>query len=191
VLNRYLGYWTPTGDADAAVAKGTPHRFYVEMMGGAARIMAKGRELHEAGRYLEATEILNKLVLAEPDNQPAKDLLADVYGADRLPKESRVCATASCRGIRAASRHARGCPAKSSGPDTIRGMTTELWLNFLGISLTATSRRRDGCHQSRDAGQWRAVRGGAEQFDADQHQGPAGHGPGPDHHARPQRPRKP
>ena len=52
---------------------------YVEMMGGAGKIMAKGQELHDQGKYLEATEILNKLVFAEPQNQIAKDLLADVY----------------------------------------------------------------------------------------------------------------
>ena len=49
------------------------------MMGGADKIMAKGRELHDEGKYLLASEILNKLVHAEPDNQDAKDLLADVF----------------------------------------------------------------------------------------------------------------
>jgi alkyl sulfatase BDS1-like metallo-beta-lactamase superfamily hydrolase len=28
-----------------------------------------------------------------------------------------------------------GVPPKSSGPDTIRGMTTDLWLDFLGIRM--------------------------------------------------------
>ena len=41
--------------------------------------MAKGRELQAQGKYLESVEILNKLVFAEPRNQPARDLLADAY----------------------------------------------------------------------------------------------------------------
>jgi len=51
----------------------------VEMMGGAAKIMAKGKELNDQGKYLDASEILNKLVYAQPQNQEAKDLLADVF----------------------------------------------------------------------------------------------------------------
>ena len=48
-------------------------------MGGAEKILARGRELHDEGKYLLAQEILNKLVQAEPQNQVAKDLLADIF----------------------------------------------------------------------------------------------------------------
>ena len=79
VIQRYLGFWDcnpatliPLSPADSAP-------LYVEMMGGAEKIMARGRELHDQGKYLLAQEILNKLVQAEPQNQDAKDLLADVF----------------------------------------------------------------------------------------------------------------
>jgi linear primary-alkylsulfatase len=36
-------------------------------------------DLHNEGRYLHAQEIVNKLVQAEPQNQAAKDLLADIF----------------------------------------------------------------------------------------------------------------
>lgn len=49
------------------------------MMDGSAKIMANGNELHDQGEYMLANEILNKLVQAEPHNQPAKDLRADVF----------------------------------------------------------------------------------------------------------------
>jgi alkyl sulfatase BDS1-like metallo-beta-lactamase superfamily hydrolase len=49
------------------------------MMGGADNIMAKSRKLHDQGDYFNAQEIMNKLVQAEPQNQAAKDLLADVF----------------------------------------------------------------------------------------------------------------
>ena len=49
------------------------------MMGGAAAIMARARALHDAGDYLLAIEILNKLVQAEPQNQDGKDMLADAF----------------------------------------------------------------------------------------------------------------
>jgi alkyl sulfatase BDS1-like metallo-beta-lactamase superfamily hydrolase len=136
VINRYLGYWdgnpatlTPLSPADSAP-------LFVEMMGGSAKILAKGKALHEAGKYLHAVEILNKLVHAEPQNAAAKDLLADAYEQIGYQKES-----ASVRNsfLAAAYELRNGIPSgaspKGSGPDMIRGMTTELWLNFLGISL--------------------------------------------------------
>jgi alkyl sulfatase BDS1-like metallo-beta-lactamase superfamily hydrolase len=136
VLNRYLGYW----DANPATLMPLSPRdsapLYVEMMGGAERILVKGKQLHDEGKYLEATEILNKLVYAEPNNASAKDLLADVFEQIGYQKESpsvRNSFLAAAYELR--SRMPGGVPPKSSGPDMIRGMSTELWLNFLGISM--------------------------------------------------------
>src|SRR5205823_1260755 len=88
VMNRYLGYW----DANPATLMPLSPRdsapLYLEMMGGAGPILKKGKELYDRGKYLEATEILNKLVYAEPDNRTAKDLLADVFEQIGYQKES-------------------------------------------------------------------------------------------------------
>jgi len=136
VINRYLGYWdgnpttlTPLSPRDSAP-------LYVEMMGGAKKIMAKGKELYDQGKYRYAMEILNKLVYAEPQNQAAKDLLADVFEQIGYQKESPSVRNS----FLAAAYELRhgipgGVPPKSSGPDTIRGMTTDLWLDFLGIRM--------------------------------------------------------
>ncbi len=136
VINRYLGYW----DANPATLMPLSPRdsapLYVEMMGGASKIVAKGKELFDQGRYLYAVEILNKLVYAEPDNQAAKDLLADAFEQIGYQKES----TSVRNSFLAAAYELRsgipsGVPPKSAGPDTIRGMSTELWLDFLGIRV--------------------------------------------------------
>ena len=49
------------------------------MMGGSDKIIAKGKELVAQGKYLHASEILNRLVFAEATNMPARRLLADAY----------------------------------------------------------------------------------------------------------------
>ena len=79
VIQRYLGFWdcNPTTLIPLSPADSAP--LYVEMIGGAAKILARGRELHDAGKYLLATEIVNKLVLAEPQNTEAAELLADSF----------------------------------------------------------------------------------------------------------------
>jgi alkyl sulfatase BDS1-like metallo-beta-lactamase superfamily hydrolase len=79
VVNRFLGYWDCNPATQIPLSPSDSAPLYVEMMGGAKRILAKGRELHDRGEYMLAQEILNKLVHAEPDNQEAKDLLADVF----------------------------------------------------------------------------------------------------------------
>ena len=136
VIDRSLGYWdanpatlTPLSPKDSAP-------LYVEMMGGGEKILAKGKELYNAGKYLYAVEILNKLVYAQPQNTAAKDLLADAYEQIGYQKES-----ASLRNSFLAAAYElrngipRGVPPKVTGSDTVAAMTTEVWLNFLGIRL--------------------------------------------------------
>ena len=79
VLNRYLGFWDANPATLIPLSPKDSAPLYVEMMGGADKIMTKGRELYDQGQYLHAQEILNKLVYAQPNNQAAKDLLADVW----------------------------------------------------------------------------------------------------------------
>ena len=45
---------------------------YVEMMGGSAKIVAKGKQLHDEGQYLHAQDFVNRLVQAEPQNKAAR-----------------------------------------------------------------------------------------------------------------------
>jgi alkyl sulfatase BDS1-like metallo-beta-lactamase superfamily hydrolase len=79
VIQRFLGYWdcNPTTLIPLSPEESGP--LYVEMMGGAEKIMARGSQLIAEGKYFHATEILNKLVQAEPGNRMAKDLLADAF----------------------------------------------------------------------------------------------------------------
>ena len=79
VINRFLGHWDGNPATLIPLSPSDSAPLYVEMMGGSDKIMAKGRELQAQGKYLESVEILNKLVFAEPRNQPARDLLADAY----------------------------------------------------------------------------------------------------------------
>jgi alkyl sulfatase BDS1-like metallo-beta-lactamase superfamily hydrolase len=113
------------------------------MMGGADNIMARGRALHDEGKYLLASEIVNKLVQGEPNNEAAKDLLADILEQLGYQQENpglRNSFLAASYELR--SGIPRGETANSSSPDVIRAMSTELFLNFLGIRMD--SRKAEG-----------------------------------------------
>ena len=136
VINRFLGHYdgNPVNLAPLSPKDSAP--LYVEMMGGSAKIIAKGRELMVGGQYLLATEILNRLVFAEPQNQEARGLLADVYEQLGYQSES----TSFRNSYLQASYELRnglpgGTPQRSTGPDVVRAMSTENWLDFLGISM--------------------------------------------------------
>jgi alkyl sulfatase BDS1-like metallo-beta-lactamase superfamily hydrolase len=138
IINRYLGYW----DANPLTLIPMPEResapLFVEMMGGAGPIIEKGKELFEEGKYKHAAEILNKLVFGEPNNQKAKDLLADCYEQIGYQQESTSVRNSFLAG---AYELRNGIPGgempKSVTPDIIRAMSTETWLDFLGVKLNS------------------------------------------------------
>ncbi len=143
VINRYLGYWDANPATLIPLSPADSAPLYVEMMGGAAMIMAKGKELYDQGKYLEASEILNKLVYAEPQNQAAKDLLADVFEQIGYQQENPGLRNSFLAGaFELRSGIPEGASPKSSGPDVARAMSTELFLDFVGIMMD--SRKAEG-----------------------------------------------
>ena len=136
VINRFLGYWDGNPATLIPLKPSESAPLYVEMMGGADKIMAKGRELYDQGKYLEASEILNKVVFAEPKNQAAKNLQADVFEQIGYQMESPSLRNSFLQGAyELRTGLPGGVPVRSSGPDVIRAMSTENWLDFLGISV--------------------------------------------------------
>jgi alkyl sulfatase BDS1-like metallo-beta-lactamase superfamily hydrolase len=143
VIQRFLGFWdcNPATLIPLSPEDSAPE--YVEMMGGASNIMARGRQLHDEGKYLLASELLNKLVQAEPENQQAKDLLADVFEQLGYQQENpglRNSFLAAAYELR--SGIPQGAMPDTAGPDVILAMSTELFLNFLGIRMD--SRKAEG-----------------------------------------------
>jgi alkyl sulfatase BDS1-like metallo-beta-lactamase superfamily hydrolase len=77
VYQRYLGWF----DGNPANLHKWPPREagarYVEVAGGADRLLASARTAFEAGDYRWAAELVSHLVFADPDHEPARLLLAD------------------------------------------------------------------------------------------------------------------
>jgi alkyl sulfatase BDS1-like metallo-beta-lactamase superfamily hydrolase len=136
VIQRYLGFWDCNPATLLPLSPQDSAPLYVEMMGGADKIMPKGQELYDQGKYREAQEILNKLVYAEPQNQPAKDLLADVW--EQLGYQAEGAGLRNIYLVGAKELRDGIVPvaaAKTTSPDFVRGTTTEMFLNYLGIQV--------------------------------------------------------
>jgi len=143
VIQRFLGFWDCNPATLIPLSPEDSAPLYVEMMGGAERIMARADELHQAGDYMLEIEILNKLVQAEPENGAAKDMLADCFEQIGYQQENpglRNSYLAAAYELR--SGIPQGAAVESASPDVIRAMSTELFLNFLAIKMD--SRRAEG-----------------------------------------------
>jgi alkyl sulfatase BDS1-like metallo-beta-lactamase superfamily hydrolase len=136
VIQRFLGYWDANPTTLIPLSPEDSAPLYVEMMGGAEPIMAKGRELADQGDYMHAQEILDKLVWGQPDNQEAKDLLADVWEQIGYQQENPGLRNSFLAGaFELRSGIPQGASPDSGGPDMIGAMSTELFLDFIGIRM--------------------------------------------------------
>lgn len=136
VINRFLGFYDGNPTNLIPLSPGDSAPLYVEMMGGSTKILLKGKELMEEGKYLHATEILNRLVLAQPHNLEARRMLADAFEQLGYIAESSSIRNTFLQGaFELRNGLPTGIPPRSVGPDVIRAMTTEQWLDFLGISI--------------------------------------------------------
>jgi alkyl sulfatase BDS1-like metallo-beta-lactamase superfamily hydrolase len=136
VINRYLGYWDANPTTLIPLSPEASAPLYVEMMGGAETIMERGKALYDEGKYLYAQEILDKLVWAEPQNQEAKDLLADVFEQIGYQQENPGLRNSFLAGaLELRSGIPEGASPDTSGPDLIGAMSTELFLDFIAIRM--------------------------------------------------------
>lgn len=136
VINKYLGYWdvNPATLIPLNAEESAP--LYVEMMGGAKKIMAKGSELFQAGKYKEASEILNKLLYAEPQNKEVKMLLADVYEQIGYQQENPGLRNSFLNGAyELRSGLPKGDMPNTFTADLAKAMSTELFFEFLAITI--------------------------------------------------------
>jgi len=142
VVQRFLGYWDSNPATLIPLSPEDSGPLYVEMMGGAAKIMDRGKALIAEGKYLHATEILNRLVQGEPDNQAGKDLLADAFEQIGYQQENPGLRNSF---LAAAYELRNGIPtapfASSSSPDVIRVMATGQFLDFLAIRMDGRQTR--------------------------------------------------
>ncbi len=142
IVNFYLGHWDANPATLIPLSPRDSAPLYVEMMGGAKKIMKKGKKLYDQGKYLEASEILDKLVFAEPQNQAGKDLLADVYEQLGYQQENPGLRNAFLAGAYELRSGIPGGASPKTGPDMIRAMSTELFLDFIAIRMD--SRKAEG-----------------------------------------------
>ena len=136
VINRYLGYWDANPATLIPLSPADSAPLYVEMMGGAEKILAKGQQLYDTGRYRLARRSWTSWFTPSRTMSARRDLLADVFEQIGYQQESPSVRNSF---LAAAYELRTGVPegqtARTAGADFVRAMTTDMFLDYTAIRL--------------------------------------------------------
>ncbi len=86
VYQRYFGWYDGNPAHLNPLPPAQAGKRYVELAGGAAKLLENAEAAYDKGEYRWVAEVVNHLVFADPGNQNARDLLARAY--DQLGYQS-------------------------------------------------------------------------------------------------------
>jgi alkyl sulfatase BDS1-like metallo-beta-lactamase superfamily hydrolase len=79
VYQRYFGWYDGNPANLDPLPPQAAGKKYVELAGGAGKLIENAQKAYDAGEYRWAAELLNHLVFTDPENHDARELLASVY----------------------------------------------------------------------------------------------------------------
>jgi alkyl sulfatase BDS1-like metallo-beta-lactamase superfamily hydrolase len=138
VYQRYLGWF------DGNPAHLNPHppieaaKRYVSFMGGAESVLDRARASFAEGDYRWVVEVVNHVVFAEPENEPARLLQADALEQLGYQSESgpwRDFYLSGAMELRSSGTVLKGLAGNALGSGIVASMTPELLLDLIGVRL--------------------------------------------------------
>ncbi len=143
VYQRYMGWYdanpvhlAPLEPADEAVR-------YVAMMGGPRKVLAAAEGAYAAGDDRWAGELANRLVFANPENKPARELLARTYERQAAAAESALWRNIYLTGAQELRGGVRPGSSNGGALDLVRGTPTPMLLDLLAVRLDP-AKAKDG-----------------------------------------------
>jgi alkyl sulfatase BDS1-like metallo-beta-lactamase superfamily hydrolase len=136
IYNFYLGYF----DGNPSHLHKLPPKpgsiKYVEYMGGSKHIIEMAKKDYAKGEYRWVAEALDHVVFAEPDNQEAKNLLADTLEQLGYVAESGPWRNFYLSGARELREGVKPAPTvNTASPDVVQNMPIVMMLDFMAVRL--------------------------------------------------------
>jgi len=137
VYQFYLGWWDGRPSTYDALPPVESAKRFVSVIGGAEAVLAEGRRAADEGDYRWAAEIVDKLVFAEPENEAAKALQADIFEQMGYQAEAGTWRNIFLLGAQELRQGI--CPSEvdTSNPDVLFNMGVGMALDFLGVKFNA------------------------------------------------------
>jgi len=109
---------------------------FVEYAGGADAVIEKARADYDAGEYRWVATALNHLVFAQPENQQARDLLADALTQMGYQAESGPWRNFYLSGAKELRDGVVEAATPSTGSaDMVRALPLDIYLDYLAVRL--------------------------------------------------------
>ncbi len=142
VYNFYLGYY----DANPATLNPLPpaeaSKRYVQALGGIQAVMTQAKAAQDKGDYRWAAELNNHAVMAEPGNEKARQLQADILEQLGYQAEAGTWRNAYLTGAAELRNGLKGSNLSSFSPDMINALSLEMIFDFAAVRLN--HRKVDG-----------------------------------------------
>lgn len=136
IYNFYLGWFDGNPSLLHQLPPVEASRKYIEYMGGAEVVLNKATEDFNKGNYRWVSEVLYRLVFADPENQAAKNLLALTMEQLAWQSENAVWRNFYLSGAMELRHGVRRTPhGTSSSADMVEAMPTDTFLDYLAIRL--------------------------------------------------------
>ena len=135
IYQRYLGWY----DANPANLNPLPPEpaaiKYVEAMGGADTVIGLAEKAVKQGELRWAATLLNHVVFADDGNQPARDMLADIYTTLGFQAEAGTWRNIYLTGAQELRTGPVELPAGGLNPDVLQATTTSMLLDFAAVRV--------------------------------------------------------
>ena len=138
VYQFYMGWYDGNPAHLAPMPPAETGKRYVAAMGGAARVQSMAQTAYDSGDYAWAAELLNRVVMADASNAPAKQLLAGCYEQLGWQSENALWRNMYLTG----ARELQGGVAPSTRPSnaqtqTIANLPTASVFDLMAVRLDA------------------------------------------------------
>jgi alkyl sulfatase BDS1-like metallo-beta-lactamase superfamily hydrolase len=136
IYQRYMGFYDGHPSTLDQLPPAEAATKYVEYMGGADAVLERARADFESAEYRWIAEALKHVVFADPDNEAARELLADTYEQLGYQAESGPWRSVYLQGAYELRHGVPNLPvATTASPDTIVAMPPEMTFDFLAVRL--------------------------------------------------------
>jgi len=138
VYNFYLGYFDGNPANLNPLPPESAAKKYVEALGGPGAVLALGKKAFDAGDYRWGAEVMKHLVFAEPTNQEARNVLADILEQMGYQSEVGTWRNFYLGGAKELRDGvAQIATPSTASPDILANMSFDLIFGYMGIQLDA------------------------------------------------------
>ncbi|MEX2961586.1 alkyl/aryl-sulfatase [Microbulbifer sp. TYP-18] len=136
VWNYYLGFFDGNPARLYPLPPAEAGKRFVEYMGGSDKVMERARKDFDAGDYRWVAQVMDQVVSAEPDNDAARNLLADALEQLGYQQENGSWRNFFLSGAKELRGGVQKLPVPvPASADSIRSMPIEDFFDYLAIRL--------------------------------------------------------